>query len=221
MLRPTRLAVLVSAAVPTKVLAQTSEDLKNDEKSTSDVLVYGMGYSAQRYSPLTQINKQNVNRRVPVSSYSLADLQGGESFPFVKDGVIYITTHDSTAAVDALTGKQIWRTQHEYPPETLRVVCCGIVNRGAAIYEGLIIRALMDNRMIALDAKTGKEVWQVKSPDPVTYANGYAMTGAPLIVNGVVITGVAGAEFSHRGLLEATDAQSGNHVWRTRYSQRH
>jgi alcohol dehydrogenase (cytochrome c) len=215
MLRPTLLAVLVSAAVPTMVLAQTSEDLKNDEKSTSDVLVYGMGYSAQRYSPLTQINKQNVNRLVPVWSYSLADLQGGESFPIVKDGVIYITTHNSTAAVDALTGKQIWRTLHDYPPETLRVVCCGIVNRGAAMYEGLIIRALMDNRMIALDAKTGKEVWYTKSPDPVTYANGYSMTGAPLIVNGMVITGVAGAEFSHRGLLEAYDAKTGKHLWRT------
>jgi alcohol dehydrogenase (cytochrome c) len=215
MLRPTLLAVLVSAAVPTMVLAQTSEDLKNDEKSTGDVLVYGMGYSAQRYSPLTQINKQNVNRLVPVWSYSLADLQGGESFPVVKDGVIYITTHNSTAAVDALTGKQIWRTLHEYPPETLRVVCCGIVTRGAAMYEGLIIRALMDNRMIALDAKTGKEVWYTKSPDPVTYANGYSMTGAPLIVNGMVITGVAGAEFSHRGLLEAYDAKTGKHLWRT------
>jgi alcohol dehydrogenase (cytochrome c) len=215
MLRPTLLAVLVSAAVPTMVLAQTSEDLKNDEKSTSDVLVYGMGYSAQRYSPLIQINKQNVNRLVPVWSYSLADLQGGESFPIVKDGVIYITTHNSTAAVDALTGKQIWRTLHDYPPETLRVVCCGIVNRGAAMYEGLIIRALMDNRMIALDAKTGKEVWYTKSPDPVTYANGYSMTGAPLIVNGMVIAGVAGAEFSHRGLLEAYDAKTGKHLWRT------
>jgi alcohol dehydrogenase (cytochrome c) len=196
-------------------LAQTSEDLKNDEKSTSDVLVYGMGYSAQRYSPLTQINKQNVNRLVPVWGYSLADLQGGESFPIVKDGVIYITTHNSTAAVDALTGKQIWRMLHDYPPETLRVVCCGIVNRGAAMYEGLIIRALMDNRMIAIDAKTGKEVWSTKSLDPVTYANGYSMTGAPLIVNGMVITGVAGAEFSHRGLLEAYDAKTGKHVWRT------
>lgn len=215
MLRPTLLAVLLSAAVPTMVLAQTSQDLKNDEKTTGDVLVYGMGYSAQRYSPLTQINKQNVNRLVPVWGYSLADLQGGKSFPVVKDDVIYITTHNSTAAVDALTGKQIWRTLHDYPPETLRVVCCGIVNRGAAMYEGLIIRALMDNRMIALDAKTGKDVWHVKSPEPVTHANGYSMTGAPLIVNGMVITGVAGAEFSHRGLLEAYDAKTGKHLWRT------
>ena len=107
-----------------------------------------MGYSGNRYSPLTQINKENVSKLVPVWGYSLADLQGGESFPIVKDGVIYITTHDATAAVDAMTGKQIWQVKHDYPPETLRVVCCGIVNRGAAIYEGMIIRALMDDRLI-------------------------------------------------------------------------
>jgi alcohol dehydrogenase (cytochrome c) len=73
----------------------------------------------------------------------------------------------------------------------------------------------MDDRLTALDAKSGKEIWTVKSPEPVTHANGYAMTGAPLVVNGVVITGVAGAEFSHRGLLEGYDAKTGKHLWRT------
>jgi len=208
MLRSSLLAVLLTATTSLVVLAQTSEDLKNDANTPDDVLVYGMGYQGQRYSPLTQINKQNVGKMVPVWSYSLNDLQGGEGFPIVKDGVVYVTTHNATAAVDAVTGKALWRTVHEYPPEALKVVCCGIVNRGAAIYEGLIIRALMDNRLTALDAKTGKEVWTVKSPDPVTTANGYAMTGAPLIVNGVVIAGVAGAEFSHRGLLEGYHAKS-------------
>jgi alcohol dehydrogenase (cytochrome c) len=195
-------------------LAQTSQDLKADASTTGDVLVYGMGYSGQRFSPLTQINKENVGRLVPVWAYSLADLQGGEGFPLVRDGVIYVTTHNATVAVDALSGKQIWRVIHEYPPETLRVVCCGIVNRGAAIYEGMIIRALMDDRLVALDAASGKEVWTAKSPDPVTHANGYAMTGAPLIVDGVVIMGVAGAEYSHRGLLEGYDAKTGKHLWR-------
>jgi alcohol dehydrogenase (cytochrome c) len=151
---------------------------------------------------------------VPVWAYSLADLQGGEGFPLVKDGVIYVTTHNATVAVDALSGKQIWRFIHDYPPETLRVVCCGIVNRGAAIYEGMIIRALMDDRLVALDAASGKEVWTAKSPDPVSHANGYAMTGAPLIVDGVVIMGVAGAEYSHRGLVEGYDAKTGKHLWR-------
>jgi alcohol dehydrogenase (cytochrome c) len=209
------LAILLSATTSLVALAQTAEDLKNDANTPDDVLVYGMGYQGQRYSPLTQINKQNVGKLVPVWSYSLNDLQGGEGFPIVNDGVIYVTTHNATAAVDALTGKPIWRVVHEYPPDALKVVCCGIVNRGAAIYEGMIIRALMDNRLVALDAKTGKVAWTTKSPDPVTTANGYAMTGAPLIVNGVVIAGVAGAEFSHRGLLEGYDAKTGKHLWRT------
>src|ERR1051325_6987698 len=215
MRRSLAFAALLSAALSFAAFAQTAEDLRNDEKTPGDVLVYGMGYAGQRFSPLTQINKDTVRRLVAVWGYSLSDLQGGESFPIVKDGMIYVTTHNSTAAVDAITGRQIWRVLHEYPPETLRVVCCGIVNRGAAIYEGMIIRALMDDRMVALDAKTGKEIWSVRSPEPVTHANGYAMTGAPLIVNGVVITGVAGAEFSHRGLLEGYDAKTGKHLWRT------
>ena len=215
MMRSLVFAAALSTALPFAALAQSSDDLKNDEKTPADVLVYGMGYSGQRYSPLTQINKDNVGRLVPVWSYSLADLQGGESFPIVYDGVVYVTTHDVTAAVDAATGKQIWRVKHDYPPETLRIVCCGIVNRGAAIYEGMIIRALMDDRLVALDAKTGKEIWQAKSPEPASAANGYSMTGAPLIVNGVVMIGVAGAEFSHRGFIEGYDAKTGKHLWRT------
>jgi alcohol dehydrogenase (cytochrome c) len=215
MIRTGLLAAVLSATTSLVALAQSAEDLKNDANTPDDVLVYGMGYQGQRYSSLTQINKQNVGKLVPVWSYSLNDLHGGEGFPIVRDGVIYVTTHNATSAVDALTGKAIWRVVHEYPPEALKVVCCGIVNRGAAIYEGLIIRALMDDRLVALDAKTGKVAWTTKSPDPVTSANGYAMTGAPLIVNGVVITGVAGAEFSHRGLLEGYDAKTGKHLWRT------
>ena len=144
----------------------------------------------------------------------MSDNRGAEGFPIIKDGVVYVTTHDSTVAIDALTGKRIWRTAHEYPPETLRVVCCGIVNRGAAIYNGKIIRALMDNHIIALDAKTGKEIWRSKSPEPVDVKNGYAMTGAPLIANGVVVVGVAGAEYSHRGFLEGYDPETGKHLWR-------
>ena len=218
MTRTTLLSALLTTvliAVPIAALAQTADDLKNDEKTPGNVLVYGMGYSGNRYSPLTQITKDNVGKLVPVWSYSLADLQGGEGFPIIDNGVVYVTTHDSTAAVDASTGKQIWRVKHDYPPDTLRVVCCGIVNRGAAIYQGMIIRALMDDRIVALDAKTGNQVWEAKSPDPAVPANGYAMTGAPLIVKGVVIVGVAGAEFSNRGFIEGYDATTGKQLWRT------
>jgi alcohol dehydrogenase (cytochrome c) len=207
-------ALALTAAVTGYALAQSADDLKNDEKTPGDVLVYGMGYSGNRHSTLTRINKDNVKTLVPKWAFSVTDNRGSETFPLVKDGVIYVTSHDSTVAVDAMTGKQIWRTEHEYPPETLRVVCCGIVNRGSAIYNGKIIRALMDNQIIALDAKTGKQVWQTHSPEPVDFKNGYAMTGAPLVVNGVVVVGVAGAEYSHRGFLEGYDAETGKHLWR-------
>src|ERR1700722_10043742 len=109
------LMVTALTAVPITALAQTSDDLKNDEKTPDNVLVYGMGYSGNRFSPLTQINKENISKLVPAWSYSLTDLQAGESFPIVNDGVIYVTTHNSTVAVDATVGKQIWRVTHDYP----------------------------------------------------------------------------------------------------------
>jgi len=207
-------ALAVFAATGAPAWAQSAKDLFDDHKTPGDVLVYGMGYSGQRYSPLAKINKSNVKKLVPIWSYAMTDNRGAEAFPVIRDGVIYTTAHNATVAVDALTGKQIWRTNHDYPPETLRVVCCGIVNRGVAIYEGKIIRALLDNRIVALDAKTGKELWNTASPEPATIANGYSMTGAPLVVNGVVVVGVAGAEYSHRGFLEGYDAATGKHLWR-------
>ena len=125
-------ALLLCAACPASALAKSADDLKNDQQTSGDVLVYGMGYSGQRYSPLTRIDKSNIGQLVPKWAYSINDSRGAEAFPVVKDGVIYTTAHNMTAAVDALTGKQLWRTAHDYPPETLRVVCCGIVNRGVA-----------------------------------------------------------------------------------------
>ena len=212
MMRPTLLAVLMSTAFPLLALAQTADELKNDQNTPGDILTYGMGYGHQRYSPLTQINRDTVKRLVPAWSYSMADNNGQQSHPLVKDGVIYITDHAKTVALDALTGKQIWKSVIEYAPETTRVVCCGIVNRGAAIFEGKLFRTTLDASVIALDPKTGKELWRTKSADP---KDGYSMTVAPLVANGVVIAGVAGAEFGHRGYLEGYDPQTGKVLWRT------
>ena len=210
-----RLAAIVLTAVTIDHgFAQSFDDLKNDEKTPGDVLVYGMGYSGRRFSPLAQINRDNAGKLVPVWAYSMADNQGGEAFPIVADGVIYTTSHNATVAVDALTGRQLWRTSYDYPAETLRVVCCGVVNRGAAIFNGKIIRTTLDNHVLALDAKTGKEIWNTTSPDPASVKNGYSMTGAPLVANGVVVVGVAGADFSHRGFIEGYDAETGKHLWR-------
>jgi alcohol dehydrogenase (cytochrome c) len=206
MLRASLVAALIGVALPVTAFAQTADDLKNDAKTPGDVLTYGMGYSGQRYSESSSINRDNVKRLVPAWAYSMADNRGLQAQPLVKDGMIYITDHEKTVAIDALTGKEIWKNVLEYPPETTRVVCCGIVNRGAAMFDGKLYRTTLDASVIALDTKTGKEVWRTKSSDP---SQGYSMTVAPLVANGVVIAGVSGAEFGVRGYLEGFDAQTG------------
>src|SRR6185295_8621942 len=109
------------------VLAQSENDLKNDHRTPGDVLTYGMGYNNQRYSALKSINKGNVGKLVPVWNYSLNNPQGQESQPVVYQGVMYVTTHTSTVAIDALTGKQIWKQEIEYAPDVFKMACCGLL----------------------------------------------------------------------------------------------
>ncbi len=192
-------------------LAQTDSDLKNAAESPDSILTYGMSYSHQRFSPLKQIDRQTVSHLVPAWSYNLDSDKGEESQPLVMNGVMYITSHDKTVALDAATGKEIWKSTVTYPEETVKVVCCGIVNRGGALYNGRFYRTLLDGRVQALDAKTGEQVWVVRAGDT---NEGIAMTGAPLIANGVVIVGVAGSEFSIRGYIDGYDPATGTRLWR-------
>jgi len=192
--------------------AQTTDQLVKGATDTSSVLNYGMGYNLQRFSPLTQINKDNVKNLVPVWNYSFADDRSAQSQPLIYQGVIYVTSHNATMAVDAKTGKQIWKTKVEYPAETPRIVCCGIINRGAAIYNGRLFRTTLDANVIALDIKTGKELWRQKAAD---IKEGYSMTVAPLVADGVVITGISGAEFGTRGFIDGWDPETGKRLWRT------
>ncbi|HVO05818.1 MAG TPA: PQQ-dependent dehydrogenase, methanol/ethanol family [Burkholderiaceae bacterium] len=200
------LALLVCGAQ-----AQTDRDLKEDGKSTDNVLTYGMGYNNQRYSPLSQINTKNVGKLVPVWAYSLNNSQSHESQPIVYEGVMYVTTHDATVAINAITGKQIWKTPVELPQDVFKYACCGILNRGVAVYEGKVYRTTLDAHVIALDAKTGKQLWKSKAAD---YQDGQAQTGAPLVVNGVVMTGIAGGEYGTRGFIDGWDANDGKKLWR-------
>src|SRR6201987_2243105 len=192
--------------------AQTSEQLVKGATDTSNVLNYGMGYNLNRFSTLNQINKDTVKDLVPVWNYSFADDRSEESQPLVYQGVIYVTTHSATMAIDAKTGKQIWKTKVEYPPETPRIVCCGIINRGAALFDGKVYRTTLDANVVALDAKTGKEAWRQNAID---FKTGYSMTVAPLVADGVILTGVSGAEFGTRLFIDGWDAQTGQHLWRT------
>jgi alcohol dehydrogenase (cytochrome c) len=206
------LAAALAFLAPAAAVAQSNEELAKGATKTDGVINYGMGYNLQRYSPLDQINRNTVKRLVPVWNYSLDDNRSEESQPIVYNGVIYITTHAATMAVDAKTGKQLWKTKIEYPAETVRIVCCGIINRGVAIYDGKLFRTTLDAHVIALDAKTGKELWRQKAAD---IKEGYSMTVAPLVADGVVITGVSGAEFGTRDFIDGWDPQTGNQLWRT------
>jgi len=202
----------IALAVPVTSFAQSDSELGRGSVDTANVLNYGMGYDLQRYSPLKQINVRNVRKLVPVWNYSLDDNRSEESQPLVYKGVLYITTHAMTAAVDVKTGTQIWKTKLEYPADVPRVVCCGIINRGAAIYDGKLFRTTLDAHVIALDAATGKELWREKAAD---YKVGFSMTMTPLVADGVVITGISGAEFGTRDFIDGWDPATGKHLWRT------
>jgi alcohol dehydrogenase (cytochrome c) len=191
--------------------AQTLDDLKKDGKNTDNILTYGMGYHQQRHSPLKQINKQTVKRLVPVWNLSLDNNWGEQAQPIVHNGVMYVTNAKHTVAIDVGTGKQIWRHTLDWPAETPRVVCCGVSNKGAAIYNGRIYRTTLDAHLLALDAQTGKEVWKSKVAE---WKDGFSLTLAPLVANGVIVIGNSGAEYGVRGWIDGWDPESGKQLWR-------
>src|SRR5688572_16401181 len=189
----------------------TQAELTNAGRNTDDVVTYGMGYDHNRYSPLRQINKGNVKQLVPVWNVSLQNDLGEQAQPLVYDGIMYVSNARWTYAIDAVTGKMIWRTAVEYDPDTPRVVCCGVSNKGVAIYEGKVFRTTLDAHVIALDQVTGKELWKQKVAE---WKEGYSLTVAPLIANGVLITGCSGAEFGARCFLDGWDPATGKKLCR-------
>src|ERR1700751_645300 len=210
--------ILVSAACVLLLLgagasAQTLDDLKRDGNggSTDNILTYCMGYHQQPDSPLKEINKQTVKRLVPVWNLSLDNNWGEQAQPIVYNGVMYVTNARATVAIDVATGKQIWKQALDWPPETPRVVCCGVSNKGAAIYNGKVFRTTLDAHVIAYDAKDGKELWKSKAAE---WKEGYSLTVAPLAVNGVLVTGISGAEFGIRGFIDGWDTETGKHLSR-------
>jgi alcohol dehydrogenase (cytochrome c) len=191
--------------------AQTLDELRNDGRNSDNILTYGMGYHQQRYSPLNQINARTVKRLVPVWNLSLDNNWGEQAQPIVYNGVMYVTNARATVAIDVATGKQLWKHTLDWPAETPRVVCCGVSNKGAAIYNGKIYRTTLDAHVLALDAASGKELWRSKAAE---WKEGYSLTLAPLIANGVLITGISGAEFGIRGFIDGWDPETGKQLWR-------
>ena len=205
------IAAAALALCATHAWSQTTEELNRAGGQTDNVLTYGLNYSQQRFSPLTQINKRNVRRLTPAWVVSMASNHGEQGQPLVYNGVLYATNAEYTVAVDIETGKQLWRTAVDYDAAVPRVVCCGISNKGPAIYNGKLFRGTLDAHVVALDLKTGKQVWKQKAAE---WKEGFSMTGAPLVADGVLITGISGAEFGVRAFLDGWDPETGKKLWR-------
>src|SRR5579884_3760519 len=188
--------------------------LKNAAKIGDEWLTYGVTPQETRYSPLNQINTSNVSRLGLAWSYDVGPGGGNqEATPLVWNGTLYgITNWSIVFALDARTGKEKWRWDPEVNQNATRPkVCCGIVNRGIALYNGKIIAPIVDGRLQALDAETGKPVWEARVAYP---HDNYSITMAPRIAKGKVIIGVSGSEYPVRGFFDAYDAETGRRAWR-------
>jgi quinohemoprotein ethanol dehydrogenase len=188
--------------------------LKNAGKTGEEWLTNGLSQGETRYSPLNQINAGNVKRLGLAWAYDMGTGGGGqEATPLMSNGTIYgITNWSVVFAVDARTGKERWRWDPEVNQAAVRPkICCGVVNRGIAIYQGLIIAPVIDGRLQAHDAETGKVVWEARVGYP---QEGHTITMAPRIAKGKVIIGMSGGDRPTRGYFAAYDALTGREAWR-------
>ncbi|BET25419.1 alcohol dehydrogenase (cytochrome c) [Limnobacter thiooxidans] len=213
-MRKTLLSAMVATALAIPAVASatvTDAMIQGDAKSTGDILSWGMGTEGQRYSPLKDINVANVGKLVPAWSFSFGGekQRGQESQPVIHNGKMFVTgSYSRIYALDASTGEKLWKYEHRLPEGIMP--CCDVVNRGAALYDNLVIFSTLDAQLIALDQNTGKVVWKDKIDD---YAAGYSNTAAPIIAKGLVLTGVSGGEFGVVGRVEARNAKTGELVW--------
>jgi quinohemoprotein ethanol dehydrogenase len=183
-------------------------------ENNAEWLSYGRTYSEQRFSPLTQVNRDNVTT-LGLAWYHEFDAnsdRGMEATPLIVDGVMYVTTSWSRVhALDAKSGTVKWSYDPQVDGQKAKDACCDVVNRGVAIWNGKVYVGALDGRLIALNAGTGKQVWSVQTTDT---AWPYTITGAPRVANGKVLIGNGGAELGVRGYVSAYDAETGALAWR-------
>ena len=173
-------------------------------------LMYNGTLDSKRFSRLDRIHLRNVHQLELKWAYQIPALDRAETTPLVVDGVMFVTEAPSNVvALDAATGRQFWRYEHELP-EDLRI-CCGRNNRGVAILGETLYMSTLDAHLVAIDARTGNLVWNREVAD---HQAGYSKTAAPLIVRDQVVTGIAGGEYGIRGFLDSYDPETGEQEWR-------
>jgi PQQ-dependent dehydrogenase (methanol/ethanol family) len=218
----TALFILTTLAVGQQVKKIDDKTLKTAAKGT-EWTMNGMDWGEQRYSTMTQINTTNVSKLAPAWSYELGAGGGNQqATPLFSNGVVYTVTNWSiVSAVDAKTGKELWH----YDPLADRTMtqpgksrlCCGVNSRGIALYEGKVLVPVIDGRMQALDASTGKLLWSSWAiPEPKAgEVSSYSITMAARVAKGKVFIGNAGAEFPpFRGYVSAFDVNTGKELWK-------
>jgi len=190
----------------------TAERLIAAETEPGQWMAHGRTYGEQRFSPLDQITTANAGRLGLAWFADFDSRRGQEATPIVVDGVLYVSTAWSRVkAYEAATGKALWAYDPEVPGEWAVNACCDVVNRGVAVWNGKVFVGSFDGRLIALDAATGRELWDVNTIDR---SQPYTITGAPRVVKGKVLIGNGGAEFGVRGYVSAYDAETGQLAWR-------
>jgi len=202
-----------SGAVGTISGNVTDERIEADAEEPGAWLAHGRTYDEQRFSPLTEINRGNVDRLGLAWYLDLGTKRAQESTPIVVDGVMYFSsTWSRVYAVQAATGEILWKYDPEVPGEWARRLCCDVVNRGVAVYRGRVYVGTLDGRLVAIDAGTGEKVWEVDTL--IDRDRFYSITGAPRLARGKVYIGNGGAEFGVRGYVTAYDADTGEQAWR-------
>ena len=195
-----------SSLVP---VTQAMLDGAGGAKSTRDWVHSNGNYDNSRYYPGRQINDRNVQSLAPAFVFQTAVLESMETAPIVVNGVMFLTTSfNHVYAIDAATGQEFWHYKHKLGPVV--TVCCGNNNRGVAVSEGKLFMGTIDAKLVALDAKTGKLLWETQIADPNL---GYSETMAPAYVDGKVIIGTNGGEYGIRGFVKAFDANDGKLLW--------
>ena len=192
----------------------TTANLEQAAADNSAWLMYGRDYRGHRFVELDQISPDNVSRLRPVWAFATGgENRGLQATPLLHEGVLYLSADESRVfAIDARTGARKWSYDPQLSDDVERVYCCGSNNRGVALFGELVYVGTMDARLVALDRHTGAVVWEVEVID---WEQGYSITGAPLVVGGMVLTGVAGGEFGIRGFVKAYDALTGAPRWTT------